>query len=160
MNKSPEGLGRELRNEELIAGRLRPDDPELAADWALKQELSRLDDQMLPAALRQRVLSAVRTPRHGAAWRLAAVAAVAALIVVAGVVRQPPGPQPDPAEFRLAINTIGDTSRRAVWLAARELPDEVKLPELGLDRLPYANVIRSILEAPGHPENQAKENHP
>jgi hypothetical protein len=155
MNRSPDRFDRDLAAERT----LREGDPrsaELAADRALLDELRGLGAEPLPEGVRQRVMKAARrrryAPLHVAApWWVAAAASIA-LIAVAAVLRlapAPPGPGQDEfAELGLALNTINRTGRRAVAIAGREVSRSLALPDLALDELPYAGVVRRTL-APG-----------
>lgn len=146
MNRSPDRFERDLAAERTIREG-DPRSPELAADRALLDELQGLGAEPLPEGARRHVMEATRR-RPSAPWFMAAAASVA-LIVVAAVLRlapAPPGPgQAELAELGLALNTINRTGRRAVAIAGREVSRSLTLPDLGLDELPYAGVVRGTL---------------
>lgn len=158
MNRSPDRFEHDLAAEQRIR-RGSPQQPELAADRALLDQLRGLAAQPLPDAVRARVLRSTRQ-RTRTPWLLAAAAAVA-LAVAVGVMRQAPAPPaPDRAqmaELGVALNTINRTGRRAVQLAGREVSRSLVMPELGLAELPYADLVRSTLEPktrPSHPNEE------
>ncbi|MDT8449936.1 MAG: hypothetical protein RQ847_07145 [Wenzhouxiangellaceae bacterium] len=155
----------------LERSRTRPDDPELAADWDLMQELRGLGPMRLPAAARARVVQVARSHRR-APWFLAAAAAMVAAFVIA-VVWQAPGGRPAPAEvsgqalgeLRLALNTIQDAGRRSLDMAARGMTGKLTVADLGLDTLPFADRVRPVLQpffepSRGGPNEPSPENHP
>jgi hypothetical protein len=149
MNRSPDRFERDLAAERSIR-RGGSRDPELAADRALRDELRGLGVAPLPDPVRHRVL---RVARRGspAPWIVAAAAALT-IAVAAAVVLQAPAPptaaasRADLAELGLALNTINRTGRRAVGIAGRSVSSSLTLPELGLDELPYAGLVRATLE--------------
>lgn len=155
MHKSHDRFERDLeRADALENSRTAPREPELAADWALKQELSELGGIELPASVRSRARRAVLAEQRGP-WLLGVAAALVAAVVVA-VVLQSPARSPevatptaqDLAELQLAFDTINRTGKRAVALAGREVQASLVVPDLGLAELPYAGYVRPYFARP------------
>lgn len=177
MNRSPEHpKGRPSEAE--LEDRLRiadsvPADPELAADWMLRQELRVLSSEDrasdgLPPELRRAVLASVEPDarRRGPRWPglpVAMAAGLAGLIALAVVLR-PIEPEPvsivsGPAtatespsaeELKLALATIDRASRRALSVAGREVGETLaeEFPRFEIERLPYSRLLTSFRLAP------------
>ena len=177
MNRSPEPpKGRphetELEDRVRIADSA-PADPELAADWALRQELRALasteeDSSELPPELRRAVMAVAErdSPRRSSRWPglpVAMAAGLAGLIALAVVLRpiEPEpvsiaaGPttatgSPSAEELKLALATIDRTSRRALSVAGREVGETLveEFPRFEIERLPYSRLLTSFRLAP------------
>lgn len=155
MHKSHEPFERDLeRADALENSRNAPREPELAADWTLKQELAGLGAAELPQAVKARARRAVAVEQRGP-WLLgvaaALVAAVAVTVVLQSPTRSPAVVTPtaqDLAELQFAFDTINRTGKRAAALAGREVHESLVMPDLGLTELPYAGYIRPYFERP------------
>lgn len=153
MNRSPETTRTELEAEERLvqAGR-RPADPDLAADWDLRETLRGLNQPTLPPALRTRVLRATRNREQPARWLglAAAIALALALAVVLGPdASRPPAAAVSDAELqelRVALATLEQSARRTSAVAGRELASTLTIPDMRLDALPYATHFRQAIE--------------
>jgi hypothetical protein len=161
MNRSPDetvGRPREAALDDRVTGSGRPpDDPELAADAALRAELRALDPvEPLPPALRSAVLArtaGAATTRSG--WRglpVALAAGLAGVLVLAAILR-PSAPEPLPTdELRLALATIDRSSRDAFGRAGREVGESLRFPVIELEQLPYGHLLDSfsVSRPPSH----------
>ena len=137
--------------EALEAAGAAPRDPKLVADWALKRQLAGLGAAELPAGVAARARRKAAARPHGP-WYVAVAATLFAAVVVTLVLR---APEPPPevvaptarelAELELALETLDATGRRAVAIAGREVSGSLKMPDLGLDELPYAEYVRPYL---------------
>ncbi len=148
MNRSPDMSRAELNAEErLTTADRRPDDPELAADWALSRQLRGLETPPLPAGLRSRVMNATRRPQRPAWWLGMAAAVVIGLAVV--LIIEPldqPGGSPTVAEadlhdLQLALAGLEFGARRAGTVTGRQLAQSLSTTRIDLDEVPYANQV-------------------
>jgi len=139
-------------SEALEAADTAPRDPKLAADWALKRRLAGLGAVALPEGVAERARRKAADKPH-APWYVAVAATLFVAVVVTLVLRSPEPPPAAPtaremAELELALATLNATGRRAVDIAGREVSGSLKVPDLGLDELPYAEYIRPYFERP------------
>ena len=137
--------------EALEAADAAPRDPKLAADWALRRQLAGLGAADLPAGVAARARFKAAARPH-APWYVAVAATLFAAVVVTLVLRAPEPPPEvaaptarEMAELELALETLDATGRRAVAIAGREVSGSLKVPDLGLDELPYAEYVRPYL---------------
>ncbi|MEM1080175.1 MAG: hypothetical protein AAGH65_01200 [Pseudomonadota bacterium] len=148
MNKSHEDPVLEANLEQQLHAALGlPSDPELAADWLLSQELSELGPEPLTKQVRDRYLRSTRqhrlrrTPMLG--WALAA--SMVAVTILAVVLRTPePAPLTEAEQFELALQTLDDTSKRALAITGRALNEHIRWPTIELEPSPYNRLIRSF----------------
>jgi len=155
MHKSHDPFDRDLERADALENSPdAPREPELAADWALKQELAGLGAAGLPESVRSRARRAALAEQRGP-WLLGVAAALVAAVVVAVVLQSPPrSPEivtptaQDLAELQLAFDTINRTGKRAVAMAGREVQASLVVPDLGLAELPYAGYLRPYFERP------------
>jgi len=154
MNTSPDSMFRQLAAEQKLADSMRPPkDPELAADWRLRQELRELNSPNLPARLRQQVLAQTRRGRRPAWWMGLAAAITLALAV--GLIHQSTQQTADPIvisdrdlqQLQLALSTLEHSARRTGDIAGRELAANLTWPNLGLEQAPYGPALRHWFQA-------------
>lgn len=151
MNRLPDPTPAELAAEAQMQARSGPNDPELAADWRLRRELHELGTPALPDAMRRRVMRAAAPA--GPKWWMGIAAAVV-LAVAVSLVLQPTGPashSPTVSEAELqqlntALAALEYSARRTSAIAGRQVTSSIHLPELNLDRLPYAPELRHWIE--------------
>ncbi len=165
MSMSPENSRAEQAAEERLASAdQRPADPELAADWEMRQTLRDLGPPRLPPELRNRVMQATRRPAPSARWMGLAAAVVLSLGLI--LVLQAPKNEPRPAtisqadfqDLQLALATLESSARRTSAIAGRELADSLVLPNLELDDLPYAPQLRQWIEPAPEPTKPKESN--
>ncbi|GEM_PF-1896077 len=156
MNKSPDWTDPAvLESAAGLEDRLRalehpPADPELAADWALRKELRRLKPEPLPAELADRWKHMLRPRGRGlhSAWGFA-IAASLVLALSLTLLMPINEPEPDPTaiqDFRLAMQTVNTTSRKALSITGRELNEHLQWPSIELEPLPYSRLVRAIAQ--------------
>ena len=153
MNRSHEVWSREARLEQrLIDSPVTPTDPELAADWRLRNELKALGPQALPEALCERLRQTIHPKPSRIYGRVgfALAAGLAAVLILLGPLRQlepetEPGVSPsDWEDFQLAMHVVDTTSRRAITITHRELSASLRLPEIEFDATGYAELFDSM----------------
>ncbi|MEX2499567.1 MAG: hypothetical protein WD397_11925 [Wenzhouxiangellaceae bacterium] len=160
MHKSHDRFEIELEREiALERARKAPSEPELAADWSLKQELRGLGAAELPPVVCARARRTIAAEQR-APWFMAVAAVVVAAVVVTLTLQVPKTPRAvtpsasDMAELQLAFETLNATGHRAATLAGRELSESLTVPDLGLSELPYAGYIRPYFERRDRPNRR------
>lgn len=165
MSMSPEYSRTEQTAEERITtADQRPTDPDLAADWEMRQTLRHLDAPRLPPALRAHVMQASHRPALWPRWMGIAAAMVLGLGLI--LVLQAPEGEPQPAtvsradfqDLQLALATLESSARRTSVIAGRELAESLTLPNLKLEDLPYAPQLRQWIEPAPKTTTQKESN--
>lgn len=148
MNRSPDMSRAELAAEEQVtAAECQLDNPDLAADRALRHELRSLGAPSMPPALRSRVMSAAHRP-HQPAWWIGLAAAVVVGLAVALIIeptardtRPPAVADADLHDLQLALAGLELGARRAGSVTGRELAQTFATTRIDLDEVPYANQL-------------------
>ena len=162
MNMSLESHSLELTEEKRIsASEGRPTNPQLAADWDLRQALRDIQAPPLPPVLRSRVLLAARRPRPSAWWMGLAAAVVLGLGTMV-IVQSPESTiQPhrvseaDLQNLQIALSTLEYTARRTRAITGRELSASLALPGLNLNDLLHVPQLRKWMQAPINPNDHS-----
>jgi hypothetical protein len=162
MNMSLESYRSELTEEERItASGCRPTNPQLAADWDLRQALRDIQAPPLPPRLRTRVLQTTRRPGPSAWWTGLAAAVVLGLGTM--VILQSPESTIEPhrvseadlQNLQLALSTLEYTARRTRAITGRELAASLALPDLNLNDLLHVPQLRQWMQAPITPNDHS-----
>ena len=148
MNKLHSVHSLEVQYEDRLQDLLNaPTEPELAADWLLRNELTQLGPEQLPLDLRHRILRQTRRVPLRWAGGMAMAASIAAMLLVSHWIQQPEDDitRADAENFELAMQTISTASELALGITGRELNEHLRMPAINLERLPYSAVLQSMI---------------
>lgn len=148
MNRSHKMHANEAQYEDRLQDLLHaPTEPELAADWALRKELTQLAPEPLPPELRHRILRRTRRLPLRRAGGIAMAAGIAVMLLLSYSIQQPEQDiaRSDAESFELALRTIGTASELAFGITGRELNEHLHIPAIELEQLPYGSMLQSMI---------------
>ncbi len=153
MHRSPELSRTELDAEDRVTAPEWPsDDPQLAADRALRHELHGLDESTLPTNLRTRIMKAARR-RQQPGWWMGLAAAVFVGLAVALFIEpldqsgdSPRVTESDLQELHLALASLELGARRAGSATSSQLGQSVITTQINLQEVPYAQHFKRWIQ--------------
>jgi hypothetical protein len=153
MKPAPDPFFIQLAEERrLESAASRPNDPELAADWQLRQELQQLDPPALPDAFKRRLARQTGWRHQPPGWLGLAAAIVLALGVGLFHKAEQPAQETaaiseyDLAQLQLALATLHRGLQRSGQVASRELGTSLAQADLSLEPLPHIDTLRRWIQ--------------